>query len=279
MLIFRLKLNTFSGLPLLPTSQVTLFETHLDYCLFIFIDLDVILTRLFGLKLSESHRTWSHSLYCSIIYIPIITMITCGILDIGIVHAFLLSSLCFLSHLYTDWITSYGTSLFWPLDRRMLTLGVITIFDLPSLIIWYVHFYLSATNTVHPLYALISFFVTLSIFLYWKRLLLLDVYEKADIKENGTPVRWLIPSNIIPNKYYILSWHPNEKEVKLDDIGYGGLPSASSKKERNFYACVAPRESFYYLQRNTKYLRIMVIDMIPSSLLILIHAYWFFNFI
>lgn len=243
--------------------------------LIIYLDLDVILTKLFGLNLNESHRTWSHSLYCSIIYIPILSAITRWYFEIGLIHSFLLSGLCFLSHLYTDWITSYGTSLFWPLDKRMLTLGVITIFDLPTLIIWYIHFYLSATGGLSPLWALISFNVFLSAFLYWRRLMLIDVYSKNDITEDSQPVVWLNPSNIFPNKFYIMSWNEETKDVKVEKIAYGGIPTAEARKRKDYYACVAPRESFLYMQKNAALVKSMLLEAFPSIVLLFAHAYWF----
>lgn len=213
-------------------------------------------------------------MYISLIIIPVLSIFTSHLLGIGLFHALIMSAASFYSHLYTDWITSYGTGLLWPFDKRMFTLGVITIFDLPSLIIWYLHFTLSRFNILSPPVVLVSFFMSLSLFLYWRRLLLLDVYEKAGIRPNENST-WITPSNLIPNKFFVYTWVKEKETIILKEPIYASISNGNYGRE--FYSCVAPREAVEKLRKNREIFLLTMKDTLPSVLFVLGHAIWFFS--
>jgi len=73
-------------------------------------DVDVLLTPLFAgsSRHHNWHRTWSHSLPCNSIIVPLVSLAVSKVLGITLSSSALLASLCIASHLLTDWITHYG---------------------------------------------------------------------------------------------------------------------------------------------------------------------------
>lgn len=210
----------------------------------------------------------------SLFIIPVLSIFISHLLGIGMFHALVMTAASFYSHLYTDWITSYGTGILWPLDKRMFTLGVITIFDLPSLVIWYTNFTLSRLNILSPPVVFITFFLSLSLFLYWRRQLLLDVYEKVGIKADNNDT-WVTPSNLIPNKFFVFTWVKDKEIIVSKEPIYASI--SNRKYGRDFYTCVAPREAVERLKKNKEIFILTLKDTLPSILFVIAHSIWFFS--
>lgn len=160
-------------------------------------DIDGLVNAVLRLKSAFFHRTWSHSYFGSVFLVPLLAYISYRLLSpsLSIPQAVSLSFICFYSHLVTDWITAYGIGLSWPMKNfKMVSLGVITIFDIVTLILWYSFFTMSRFDIISPTKLLLLFTTLLSCWLAYKRILLLIAFNYAKPSENS----WLQPSSVHP---------------------------------------------------------------------------------
>lgn len=203
-------------------SKMTVRQVYLVLAALIanFPDTDALVTLIGRLDHHKWHRTWTHSILGSFLIIPCLS--TSVFYNMkphsSYLLAFVITTLSFYSHLYTDWITSYGIGLGWPNDKSFYSLGVMTIFDMGALLIWYASFMASCYRLASHTAILIAFSVSLTAWLIFKRLLLY-VALKYTFTLSKAPIKdfWLQPSSLRPHVFACFVW-TGQEVVLLEEI-------------------------------------------------------------
>lgn len=262
-----------------------------------FPDIDTLVIRLLKLEHHKHHRTWSHSFLGSIFFVPFLAFILKLTLGgpIGWAHALFIAWACFYSHLLTDWITAYGISVFWTPTHQgeLYSLGVITIFDSVTLIIWYTTFIASWYGILPPTVLLMIFSITLFAWLSYKRVLLSVAFHYSLTLSKG-PLRysWLQPSSFRP---HLFGYFYGLEEVKLreeirplalrsfgrfapwpaDKSFIQAVKDAYTDRELGYHR-VAPRDSLINGNKPGGVFKMwMRKNTINSLVIVLLHALWF----
>lgn len=274
-------------------AALSLKERYLVWAAFLanLPDLDILFILILRLDKNRYHRTFSHSFIGNCFIIPVFTGITFFLFapHLSLFHSFILSISCIYSHLYSDWITSYGTGLFWP-NLRLFSMQVIMIFDFVTLIIWYSCFILSCQNLLNPFILFIIFMALLNGWLVFKRLLLAKAerFRRSLSKAPAPGEYWLQPSTFYPNKFYYYCWQDKKiilrKEIMVDwkDL-FGGktwkdalFDALSTKSIVLNYSQVAPREAITEGEkRGSVYRETLIREFWPSFVVMSSHAIWF----
>jgi hypothetical protein len=120
--------------------------------------------------------------------------------------------MCIASHLVTDYITNYGTALFYPLSSRTYTLGVVTVWDFTTVL----YFYAMLTASRHDLFRQnnIMFYglIVFLLIMIWKRACLCEVYSKQfhfmEKQRKGRCKIWLQPHNFRNAEFSVMKYDP-----------------------------------------------------------------------
>jgi membrane-bound metal-dependent hydrolase YbcI (DUF457 family) len=183
-------------------------------------DIDVILSPLFGGPL-QFHRTITHSVYGNAVILPVAAFVAQKLLGLrgfqSYSHCLWLASLCVTSHIITDYITNFGTAIFYPLSPKMYSYGVVTVWDFTTVLYFYAVFTVSRFN-MFPQAKVFGFGVLGFILLMiWKRAMLCEVYSKSFyfMEQNHKKARnayiWLQPHNIVNGRYSIMKFDMRNK--------------------------------------------------------------------
>lgn len=262
-----------------------------------FPDIDTIIVRLLRLEHFNHHRTWSHSFLGSLFFVPLLAFLVKMVLGstVGTLHALFIAFACFYSHLLTDWITSYGIGLFWTPGQttEFYSLGVITIFDSVTLIIWYTCFIMSWYGVMSPTRILMLFSIALTAWLSYKRVLLFVALKYSWTLSKG-PIHnsWFQPSSFNPMLYGFFQAAPEEQggiKLRADIRPYRIEPERSKKfawdhaySWKSLYSNelgftrVAPREALIAsATHGSVYRKWMFKQTIWSLGLVAMHFFWF----
>jgi hypothetical protein len=271
---------------------LTIGQAYLIYCAIVANapDIDSIVIRILGLDHHKHHRTWSHSVFGSLFFVPLLSFGLFSLVYpfISLNHALFITFACFYSHLVTDWITSYGICLFWtPWNSSPLySLGVITIFDLVTLIIWYAAFMASWYRLQSPTIILAIFTIVVSIWLAIKRVWLYIAHRHSWTLSKG-PLQnaWLQPSGYSPSLFGYWQWRGEDirhvadikaSKVQRPPLTLGKLIMEAFLGPNLRYTRVAPRAALTDGNPpGSAYRKWMRRHTIPSLLLVAAHAIWF----
>eukprot|EP01099_Mayorella_cantabrigiensis_P005231 TRINITY_DN4102_c0_g1_i1.p1 TRINITY_DN4102_c0_g1~~TRINITY_DN4102_c0_g1_i1.p1 ORF type:complete len:345 (+),score=55.68 TRINITY_DN4102_c0_g1_i1:225-1259(+) len=164
----------------------------LYYCRFIFAsvllanapDIDICFASFFGGH-HNFHRSVTHSIISSTALSGVYTVLVSMFLGLSLPKSFVLCSASMATHLFTDFITNYGTKLLWPVDLTAWTMGSVTVMDASSIILFYLFFYLTFNNYISPTSSVLATFSVISAYAIWRRGLLYEAIKKAE-----TPTRF-----------------------------------------------------------------------------------------
>lgn len=277
--------------------QFTLGDVYLIFCAFMANapDIDTVVVRILRLEHFQHHRTWSHSFLGSLFFVPLLAIAMKATLgsSIGFLHALLIACSCFYSHLVTDWITAYGIGLFWwpGQETTFFSLGVITIFDFVTLIIWYSTFIASWYGILRPGLLFSVFSTVLSLWLFYKRLHLYAAHRYTyTLSKAPEKKAWLQPASFQP---HVFGYFRVREEVELraeiatkqlEQLSQLAWTGGNLKKHviASFldadlgYSRVAPREALVMSdKKGSVYRKWMYKHTRWCILLVLAHFVWF----
>ena len=123
-------------------------------------------------------------------------------------HCIYFTLLCVTSHIITDYITNYGTSIFYPVSAKPYTLGVITVWDFTTVAFFYGMLTLSRHSVFKQRNIMIYGVLIFAVLMIWKRAMLCEAYsqnyhvmEKKKKSARSTKI-WLQPNNCMCIWFY-----------------------------------------------------------------------------
>ncbi|KAL0488174.1 hypothetical protein AKO1_015377, partial [Acrasis kona] len=184
-------------------------------------DLDVILSPFLGGPL-HFHRTLTHSIYGNVVILPVAAFVVQKLLGLrGIEsysHCLWLSFLCVSSHIVTDYVTNYGTGIFYPLSKKMYTYGVITVWDLTTVVYFYTVLTASRSNCFKQSKVMLFGTIGFGLLMMWKRAMLCEAYSRSFYymehnhkKSHRNTYIWPQPNNIWNGVYSIMKYDMRNK--------------------------------------------------------------------
>jgi hypothetical protein len=275
--------------------DITARQVYLIFCALVANspDIDSIVTLVLKAEHHLWHRTWSHSYFGSLFFIPALSYGLYSLMSpfIGLKHALLITSLCFYSHLVTDWITTYGIALDWTPWRAspFYAMGVIIIFDFVTISIWYLCFMASWYRLASPTAVLVVFLLSVSLWLCWKRVWLYRAYlHSLTLSKAPKQNVWLQPSGFFPSTFGQFQWQEDSGQVVLLSVIKGSqcpwprhVTKLQAIKDAFFgpdlgYTRVAPRDALQRTgSKGAAYRKFMLKHGTPSLILATAHLAWF----
>ncbi|KAF0976703.1 hypothetical protein FDP41_003998 [Naegleria fowleri] len=189
-----------------------------------------------NLKLLERRNknslTWrrltSHSIIVNLIMSPLIGYATQKVLGLhgfnSFTHCTSLAVMCLSSHLLLDFLTNFGTALFYPLSNELYSFGIVTSWDFTLIVFFYGWLTVSRWNKWKPAkvfwIGLICFFCIA----IWKRAMMCEVYSryfffmesqkrKSSKSIQNAPTIWLQPSNFFSGQYTVMKYEPKQGDL------------------------------------------------------------------
>eukprot|EP01080_Neovahlkampfia_damariscottae_P008123 gene8123-12583_t len=259
-------------------------------------DFDTFFAPLYGYKF---HRTLTHSLTGNLIIVPVVSYAVQKFLKLkgfrGYLHSCWFSSLCIFSHIITDYVTNYGTSLYYPFNKKLFSYGTISVLDFTTILYFYFTLIVSRSNVTSNTrvfwYSTIGFFTLM----LWKRSMYYEVFDKTSHliqnvkKKYKNSNVWLQPSNFINGEYFLLRFDQKSKSTtKIKTVRsspwaiisyvleFLGLRKIDIRKLRtknddmNTLEKCAPREYLFSMYKENKALFYSVLKhSLPSLFIIL----------
>jgi len=168
-------------------------------------------------------RTISHSLVINLLFSPLIGYGAKKILGLhgftSFTHCTTLAVLCTSSHLLLDFLTNFGTALFYPFSKDLFSFGIITSWDFTMVFFFYSWLTASRLNRWRQSkvfwYGILCFLCLI----IWKRAMMCEVYSryfffmesqkrKHSKSVQNAPTIWLQPSNFINGQYTVMKYDP-----------------------------------------------------------------------
>lgn len=150
----------------------------------------------------KNHRGASHSIPMMFVYSGVLTgLLSLFFGDIALWKVFLVTLLGCFSHIALDITNSYGAQIFWPLNKKRITLDLLLIYD-PMLILLCLTIILPYFRSIIPPYTAVLIFAIYLVLRRTMKKLAKDIaFEKLGDKYK------MVHFRIMPSMIGLIKWH------------------------------------------------------------------------